>query len=107
MLHDIVKHVQEFIGPLLPPYDHEFAESASRMEFMLHLEATIFYHRDIIGTKSTVQVWGWGGGWVFQNAIDLAVISENAGPGAVLRGSANGMPPSLLQNYISRLDARK
>ena len=66
MLHDIMKHVHEFIDPLFPPYDHVFRESASNMEFMLHLQATIFYHRDIIGTKSTILVlWeerGVGGG---------------------------------------------
>jgi hypothetical protein len=46
------------MGPLFPRYDHEFGESAANMEFMLHVQATVFYHRDIIGTKSTIQVWG-------------------------------------------------
>jgi hypothetical protein len=61
MLRGIIKHVHEFIGPVFPPYDHEFRESVSNMEFMLHVRAIIFYHRDIIGTKSTILVkveWG-------------------------------------------------
>jgi hypothetical protein len=57
-----MKHVHEFIGPLFPPYDHVFTESAFNMEFMLHIQATIFYHRDIIGTKSTIRVCRERGG---------------------------------------------
>ena len=66
MLRDIIKHVHEFIGPLFPPYDHVFRERSFNMKFMFHVEATIFYHRDIIGTKSTileVAALGRGGVW--------------------------------------------
>jgi hypothetical protein len=63
MLHDIMKSVHEFIDPLFPPYDHVFRESAPNMEFMLLVQATIFHHRDIIGSKSTILVlWEDGGG---------------------------------------------
>jgi hypothetical protein len=61
MLHDIIKRVHEFIGPLFPPYVYEFRESAPNMEFMLHVKAAVFYHRDIIGTKSTILVLRRGG----------------------------------------------
>ena len=56
----------EFIGSLFPPYDHVFRESGFNMEFMSDVPATIFYHSDIIGTKSTILVvaaeaWQWRG----------------------------------------------
>jgi hypothetical protein len=89
-------HVLEFIGLLFPPYDHVFRESAFNLEFMIHVQATIFYHTDVIGTKSTILVLaaaaggggggaeGFGGeGWQFQNATDRPVILEYAGSGAV------------------------
>lgn len=112
---DFIKHVLEFIGALFPPYGHAFRVSAFNIEFMIHVQATIFYHTDIIGTKSTilavVSEAGAGGGvrgqgWEFQNTTERPVTSEYAGSGAVQWGAVNGMSP-LQENYISRLDARK